>query len=201
MADKTHNGGDNPQTTTNPKPTPSHPPPSAPTESTHYESRTQTGASPTLSRPIRASPKLPFSPGSSRLSSAPGGPLLLFVPASPRLSSAPESPRLPHAFARASIAEDCEPNNIVISGESDMVVHPSVGTIWRPISVAPGDRPAPRCQRERLLIHNGRCLKKTAGFMVPYEVYKALLLGHWENKDKDEEKYPEIIPPESWSDP
>ncbi|KAF9081596.1 hypothetical protein BGX29_004390 [Mortierella sp. GBA35] len=36
--------------------------------------------------------------------------------------------------ADVAIAEDCEPGDIVISGDSDMVVYSSVGTIWRPIS-------------------------------------------------------------------
>ncbi|KAK3833856.1 MAG: hypothetical protein JOS17DRAFT_789217 [Linnemannia elongata] len=36
--------------------------------------------------------------------------------------------------ADVHIAEDCTPGDIVISGDSDLIVHPTVTTVWRPIS-------------------------------------------------------------------
>ncbi|KAK5809455.1 hypothetical protein F5H01DRAFT_323713 [Linnemannia elongata] len=36
--------------------------------------------------------------------------------------------------ADVHIADDCAPGDIVISGDSDLIIHPTVTTIWRPIS-------------------------------------------------------------------
>ncbi|OAQ29187.1 hypothetical protein K457DRAFT_32586, partial [Linnemannia elongata AG-77] len=36
--------------------------------------------------------------------------------------------------ADVHIADDCAPGDIVISGDSDLIIHPTVTTVWRPIS-------------------------------------------------------------------
>ncbi|KAI7817782.1 hypothetical protein BC939DRAFT_316439 [Gamsiella multidivaricata] len=68
--------------------------------------------------------------------------------------------------ADVAIARDCEPGDIVVSADSDMMAYPSISTLWRPIA------------RNLILVYNLKDARRTLDFSEAQLTALAVVSGN-----------------------